>query len=181
MKETRKAVMPMRAHRKNMQRFLCTVAAIFFAVSLTACEASYSEEDLAAAKDEGYDNGYSEGYSDAEADHEDDYGDGYDEGYADAEAEFKPQLINRYGEGYADGYADGCEAGGDSESTYNDYTASSYTYDEPTQQTYSETVYVTNTGSKYHRAGCQYLRDSQIAIDLDDAIAAGYTACSRCY
>lgn len=175
----------MRASHKNVQRFLCAVFAIFFVFSMAACEASYSAEQLAAAKDEGYDDGYSEGYSDAESDHGDDYGDGYDEGYsegyADAEAEFKPQLIDRYGEGYADGYADGCEDAGDSGDTYEDYTASSYTYEEPVQQTYSETVYVTNTGSKYHRAGCQYLRDSQIAIDLDDAIAAGYTACSRCY
>ena len=175
----------MRAYRKNMQRFLCVVAAIFFAVSLTACEASYSEEDLAAAKDEGYDSGYAEGYSDAETDHENDYddgyGDGYDEGYADAENKSKSLLLGKYGEGYADGYADGCEAGGDSEDTYNDYTASSYTYDEPTQQTHSETVYITDTGSKYHRSWCQYLWGSQIAIDLDDAIAAGYTACSKCF
>lgn len=47
--------------------------------------------------------------------------------------------------------------------------------------TQSMTVYVTNTGSKYHRAGCQYLRQSQRAISLDDAKALGYTACSRCW
>lgn len=43
------------------------------------------------------------------------------------------------------------------------------------------TVYVTRTGSKYHRAGCQYLRKSQISISLSDAIARGYTACSKCW
>lgn len=42
------------------------------------------------------------------------------------------------------------------------------------------TVYVTNTGSKYHREGCQYLRQSQIPISLDDAISEGYEPCSRC-
>ncbi len=31
------------------------------------------------------------------------------------------------------------------------------------------TVYVTNTGEKYHTGGCQYLRKSKIAISLDDA------------
>lgn len=41
------------------------------------------------------------------------------------------------------------------------------------------TVYVTNTGSKYHRDGCSYLK-SKIAIDKDSAVAQGYTACSRC-
>lgn len=41
------------------------------------------------------------------------------------------------------------------------------------------TVYVTNTGNKYHRDGCSYLK-SKISKDKDDAIAQGYTACSRC-
>lgn len=47
--------------------------------------------------------------------------------------------------------------------------------------TQSMTVYVTNTGSKYHQAGCQYLRQSCIPIDLGRAKSAGYTACSRCW
>lgn len=42
------------------------------------------------------------------------------------------------------------------------------------------TVYVTKTGSKYHSAGCQYLRKSQIPMSLSDAKAAGYTPCSKC-
>lgn len=44
----------------------------------------------------------------------------------------------------------------------------------------SVTVFVTRTGKKYHRAGCRYLRSSQRAINLDDAIRAGYTPCSVC-
>lgn len=44
----------------------------------------------------------------------------------------------------------------------------------------SQTVYITRTGSKYHRAGCQYLRQSQIPISLNDAISSGYSPCSRC-
>ncbi|MCC8100702.1 MAG: Ig-like domain-containing protein [Clostridiales bacterium] len=42
------------------------------------------------------------------------------------------------------------------------------------------TVYITETGSKYHRLGCKYLKDSQIEIDRSAAIAGGYTACSVC-
>ena len=42
------------------------------------------------------------------------------------------------------------------------------------------TVYITRTGSKYHRDGCQYLRSSKIEIDKKEAIENGYTACSRC-
>lgn len=41
-------------------------------------------------------------------------------------------------------------------------------------------VYITNTGSKYHRSSCPYLRQSKIAIDKTKAIKQGYTPCSRC-
>lgn len=42
------------------------------------------------------------------------------------------------------------------------------------------TVYVTKTGTKYHRAGCSYLRRSAIATTLK-AAKARYTPCSRCH
>ena len=42
------------------------------------------------------------------------------------------------------------------------------------------TVYITNTGSKYHRDGCRYLSRSKIAISKSDAISEGYTPCSVC-
>jgi micrococcal nuclease len=42
------------------------------------------------------------------------------------------------------------------------------------------TVYITRTGAKYHSAGCSYLRKSSIPISLKDAVARGYTPCSRC-
>lgn len=60
----------------------------------------------------------------------------------------------------------------------NAYSGGS-TYSQSETQTI--TVYVTNTGSKYHKNGCQYLSQSKNAISLSDAKAAGYTACSRCY
>ena len=41
------------------------------------------------------------------------------------------------------------------------------------------TVYVTGSGGKYHRDGCQYLSKSKIAISLDEA-RAGYEPCSKC-
>lgn len=43
----------------------------------------------------------------------------------------------------------------------------------------SVTVYVTKTGEKYHRAGCQYLKKSCIPISLDDA-KRSYSPCSKC-
>jgi endonuclease YncB( thermonuclease family) len=42
------------------------------------------------------------------------------------------------------------------------------------------TVYVTKTGKKYHRKGCQHLRKSSRAITLKEAVEKGYEPCSRC-
>lgn len=47
-------------------------------------------------------------------------------------------------------------------------------------QPIEKVVYVTNTGSKYHRAGCQYLSHSQIAVSVSDAVGRGFTPCSVC-
>jgi hypothetical protein len=44
----------------------------------------------------------------------------------------------------------------------------------------NETVYITRTGRKYHKAGCRYLRYSAIPVKRKDAIANGYTPCSVC-
>jgi hypothetical protein len=41
------------------------------------------------------------------------------------------------------------------------------------------TVYVTRTGKLYHRDGCQYLRQSKIAMSLAEA-AKRYGRCSVC-
>ena len=51
---------------------------------------------------------------------------------------------------------------------------------EASQAQNNYTVYITKTGEKYHRDGCQYLRQSKIATTKQDAINAGYTPCSRC-
>jgi hypothetical protein len=50
----------------------------------------------------------------------------------------------------------------------------------PAEQPKEVIVYVTKTGTKYHRAGCQYLAKSAITMKLADAKAQGYTPCSRC-
>jgi hypothetical protein len=41
------------------------------------------------------------------------------------------------------------------------------------------TVYVTNTGTKYHRDGCRYLRQSRIPMKLSEA-KKRYDPCSVC-
>lgn len=50
---------------------------------------------------------------------------------------------------------------------------------QPVQQTV--TVYVTNTGEKYHLSGCSSLRKSKIPIELSDALTQGYEPCKRCH
>ena len=49
-----------------------------------------------------------------------------------------------------------------------------------TPQEGSDTVFITRTGSKFHRAGCRYLRYSAIPIKRSEAIAQGYSPCSVC-
>ncbi len=47
------------------------------------------------------------------------------------------------------------------------------------KKTESVTVYVTRTGSKYHRAGCRYLKKSSIPMSLEEA-KKRYSPCSVC-
>ena len=42
-------------------------------------------------------------------------------------------------------------------------------------------VYITRTGSKYHKAGCRYLRTSKIKVTLSEAKSQGMEPCSVCY
>ena len=43
-----------------------------------------------------------------------------------------------------------------------------------------ETVYVTRTGTKYHRAGCRHLGRSSIPMALGEATSQGYEPCRVC-
>ena len=71
-----------------------------------------------------------------------------------------------YESGYNEGYSNGLLAVSEEENQTDLQT---------------ETVYITNTGEKYHRWGCQYLGNSAIPISRTLAIVRGYTACSRCW
>ncbi len=64
----------------------------------------------------------------------------------------------------------GCTGGGEAEEAVTRVSSSAKS---------SVTVYVTKTGEKYHKEGCNYLK-SKIAISLSDAKELGYDACSRC-
>ena len=49
----------------------------------------------------------------------------------------------------------------------------------PSTDTQSTTVYITRTGSKYHRTGCRYLSKSKIPITINEA-KQHYGPCSVC-
>lgn len=120
-------------------------------------------------KQDGYNNGYTTGYSAGKstANSDVDYNRGYDTGYKVGVAEGKKSVDTSaaYNNGYNQGYSDGAASAGQSYQS---------------EQTSSYTVYITATGSKYHSYGCSYLRNSCYSIDINDAIAQGYTPCSRC-
>lgn len=104
---------------------------------------------------------------------------GYREGYKDGKEVVTSSAFNEgYNKGYDKGYAEGKE---NSESTSNTsgntYNYSNNTYDSG----YSQIVYITETGSKYHNWGCQYLSQSCIKVSLEYALDKGLTACSRCW
>lgn len=123
-------------------------------------------------KREGYNSGYTEGYTKGK--NSVDTSTSYNEGYEKGKASVNTSTFynNGYNAGYNDGYSDGA--------------AKSYASSQPTYSSNSSsysnnyTVYITATGSKYHSYGCLYLRNSCYSISLSDAIAQGYTACSRC-
>lgn len=70
----------------------------------------------------------------------------------------------------------------DGKKYYSDWSAkkSAKTKAKVVKKTTGGTVYITNTGEKYHRGTCRYLRYSKYSISKSDAIAQGYTACRVC-
>ena len=45
----------------------------------------------------------------------------------------------------------------------------------------ADTVYVTVSGTKYHRDGCSHLSDTRQAISLSEASRMGYEPCADCF
>lgn len=44
-----------------------------------------------------------------------------------------------------------------------------------------DVVYVTESGTKYHKEGCPYLKSSKIMVSLEQAVMEGKQPCSRCF
>ena len=123
-------------------------------------------------EEEAYNSGYQDGYNDAKDI-------SYSKGYKDGkESSSSDAYNNGYNKGYDKGYADGKE---DSESASNT-SGSTYSYSTGISDPgYSQIVYITETGSKYHNWGCQYLSQSCIKVSIEYALDQGLTACSKCW
>lgn len=112
------------------------------------------------------------------------YDDGYSDGYAEGKsAGYAAGKTDGYNSGYSKGLSEGKASAKAATSTSSSTSSSSSsgTSTPAATEPQSVTVYITNTGSKYHRSGCQYLRKSCIKTTLASAQARGYTACSKCW
>ena len=58
--------------------------------------------------------------------------------------------------------------------------SSSTTAVQSASETTGATVYITDSGKKYHTDGCSSLTKSKVPIELEKAKAQGYTPCSKC-
>lgn len=90
-------------------------------------------------------------------------------------------IKGKYESGYTDGYWDGYDK------AYKKGYKKGYkkakkkfVSPQPKKQTTSYTVYYTNTGSKYHAAGCMYLRYSSHPCTVQQARNMGLSPCSVC-
>ncbi len=51
---------------------------------------------------------------------------------------------------------------------------------QQTSATVGTTVYITKSGTKFHRDGCSSLSKSRISISYEDAVSRGFEPCGRC-
>ena len=179
-----------------MQRIFAVMLLLGTLLLAGCSQQMLSEDELSSIRDEAYQSGVAQAKEDAKAEAEKQYQKGYDEGQAKAETSAQES----YDKGYQEGYDKGKEeaeaaaqaaketAAAASSQTSRSVSAGSTSSGSTSANTSttsssygdSVTVYVTDTGSKYHMAGCQYLRQSQHARTLSQAKSQGYTACSRC-
>ena len=146
-------------------------------ISALSLENDCLKEDVKEEYSKGYEQGKADGYRSGESD-------GYDKGKSDGYEDGKNEGYNNgYSKGFEDGKSSVIIPFTDVGATQEIVTRSApvqETVPEPVQEPTAETVYVTKSGKKYHRDGCSYLKSSKIPKSKDDAIAAGYTPCSRC-
>lgn len=80
--------------------------------------------------------------------------------------------------GSSSGSSSSSSSGSSSGSSSSSSSGSSSSSSSSSSQ--SDTVYITDTGDKYHTGSCRYLKKSKIQTTKKKAKSAGYTPCSVC-
>ena len=150
---------------------------------LTARQQSLYEEAFAAGQAEGYDNGYDTGFSEGSA-----------QGAAQEEQAVLSAVGDTFTQGYDAGYSEGyAQKQKDDQAAREQYLASitpqlpvvasvePIISETPAEGEQSEqiTVYITNSGTKYHLDGCRHLK-SKIEKTLEEAKALKLEPCKVC-
>ena len=150
---------------------------------LAAQQQSLYEEAFAAGQSEGFESGYDTGYSEGSV-----------EGAAQEEQAVLSAVGDTFTQGYDTGYAEGyAQKEKDDQAAREQYLASivpqlpvvvpdeSIDQEIPAadEQTGQVTVYITNSGTKYHLDGCRHLK-SKIEKTLEEAIALKLEPCKVC-
>ena len=166
--------------RNVVKGVLCALALVC-AFALGQGDKGYSENDLALAREEAYNSGYHTGYEEGLTAQQQSL---YEEAFAAGQAE-------GYGNGYDTGFSEGsAQTAKDEQRSQQQYVTaqtpvlpsavpSQTVSPAETQESQQVTVYITNSGTKYHLDGCRHLK-SKIEKTLEEAKALKLEPCKVC-
>ena len=166
--------------RNVVKGVLCALALVC-AFALGQGDKGYSENDLALAREEAYNSGYHTGYEEGLTARQQSL---YEEAFAAGQAE-------GYGNGYDTGFSEGsAQTAKDEQRSQQQYVTaqtpvlpsavpSQTVSPAETQESQQVTVYITNSGTKYHLDGCRHLK-SKIEKTLEEAKALKLEPCKVC-
>lgn len=147
---------------------------------LTAQQQGLYEEAFAAGQEEGYGSGYDTGFSEGSA-----------QGAAQEEQTVLAAVGDTFAQGYDAGYSEGyAQKQKDNQAAREQYLASITPVlpviaptepetEAPPAEVETITVYITNSGTKYHLDGCRHLK-SKIEKTLEEAKALKLEPCKVC-
>lgn len=147
---------------------------------LAAQQQSLYEEAFAAGQAEGYGSGYDTGFSEGSA-----------QGAAQEEQMVLAAVGDTFAQGYDAGYSEGyAQKQKDNQAAREQYLASITPVlpvitptepetEAPPAEVETVTVYITNSGTKYHLDGCRHLK-SKIEKTLEEAKALKLEPCKVC-
>lgn len=147
---------------------------------LTAQQQGLYEEAFAAGQAEGYGSGYDTGFSEGSA-----------QGAAQEEQAVLSAVGDTFAQGYDAGYSEGyAQKQKDDQAAKEQYLASITAVlpviaptepetEAPPAEVETVTVYITNSGTKYHLDGCRHLK-SKIEKTLEEAKALKLEPCKVC-